>query len=122
MFCFAGAKNSGIPAGGKSHVDYSVAEKFLNLAGSMQGGFIAAAFDNTFGQLCYLVTDKVPIAAIDISTTFPRPIMKDDTLKILARVPSRGRSTISLRGESFNREGRLIASAMTNYMLLKTGK
>ena len=103
-------------------VDYPVAEKFLNLAGSMQGGFIVAAFDNTFGQLCYLVTDKVPIATIDISTTFHRPIMKDDTLKILARVPSRGRSTISLRGESFNREGKLIASAMTNYMLLKTGK
>lgn len=103
-------------------VDYPVAEKFLNLAGSMQGGFIVAAFDNTFGQLCYLVTDKVPIATIDISTTFHRPILKDDTLKIIARVQSQGNTTISLIGEAFNREGKLIASAMTNYMILRRGK
>lgn len=103
-------------------VDYPVAEKFLNLAGSMQGGFIVAAFDNTFGQLCYLVTDKVPIATIDISTTFHRPILKDDTLKIIARVQSQGKTTISLIGEAFNREGKLIASAMTNYMILRRGK
>lgn len=103
-------------------VDYPVVEKFLNLAGSMQGGFIVAAFDNTFGQLCYLVTDKVPIATIDISTTFHRPILKDDTLKIIARVQSQGNTTISLIGEAFNREGKLIASAMTNYMILRRGK
>ncbi len=103
-------------------VDYPVADQFLNLAGSMQGGFIVAAFDNTFGQLCYLVTDKVPIATIDISTTFHRPIFKDDTLKIIARVQAKGKTTISLIGEAFSKEGKLVASAMTNYMILRIEK
>lgn len=101
-------------------VDYPVAEKFLNLAGTMQGGFIVAAFDNTFGQLCYLVTEKVPIATIDINTTFHRPIFKNDMLRIIARVQSKGKTTINLVGEAFNKDGKLIASAMTNYMILRT--
>ncbi|NLB51566.1 MAG: PaaI family thioesterase [Syntrophomonadaceae bacterium] len=106
---------------GKSLVDdYPVAEKFLNLAGSMQGGFIVAAFDNTFGQLCYLITEKVPIATIDINTTFHRPILKNDTLKITARVQAKGKTTLHLVGEAVNKEGKLIASAATNYMVLRS--
>jgi uncharacterized protein (TIGR00369 family) len=101
-------------------VDYPVAEKFLNLADSMQGGFIVAAFDNTFGQLCYLITEKVPIATIDINTTFHRPIFKNDTLKITARVQAKGKTTIHLIGEAVNNEGKLIASAATNYMVLRS--
>lgn len=100
-------------------VDYPVAEKFLNLAGTMQGGFIAAAFDNTFGQLCYLVTDKVPIVTIDINTTFHRPIFKNDTLSVVARVQAQGKTTIHLVGEAFNSDGKLIASSVTNYMILR---
>lgn len=101
-------------------VDYPVAERFLNLAGSMQGGFIVAAFDNTFGQLSYLVTEKVPIATIDINTTFHRPIFKNDILKITARVQAKGKTTIHLVGEAVNKEGKLVASAATNYMILRS--
>lgn len=97
---------------------YPVKEDFLNLAGSMQGGLICAAFDNTFGHLCYLLTDKVPIVTIDISTTFHRPIFVDDILRIKARIQSKGKTTIHLIGEAFNSDNKLIATATTNYMIL----
>lgn len=100
-------------------VDYPVAEKFLNLAGSMQGGFIVAAFDNSFGQLCFMVTEKVSIVTIDISTTFHRPIFRDDTLKVVVRIQNKGKTTINMIGEAFNKEGRLIATAVSNYMILQ---
>lgn len=103
-------------------VVYPVKEEFLNLAGSMQGGIICAALDNTFGHLCYLLTDKVPIVTIDISTTFHRPIFVDDILKTVARVQSRGKTTIHLIGEAFNSDGKLIATATTNYMVLAASK
>ena len=103
-------------------VIYPVKEEFLNLAGSMQGGLICAALDNTFGHLCYLVTDKVPIATIDISTTFHRPIFLGDTLKTVARIQSKGKTTIHLIGEAFNNDNKLIATAVTNYLILPPSK
>lgn len=112
-------KTVGYVPGESLTVLYPIKDNFLNPAGSMQGGFIVAAFDNTFGQLCYLVTDKVPIVTIDISTTFHRPIYPGDTMKMICEVQSQGRKTIYLTGKAYNNEDKLVASATTNYMILK---
>ena len=57
-------------------IAFPILEEYLNPDGRMQGGFITAAFDNTFGALCfYEVKDLALPATIDISTSYQRPIL-----------------------------------------------
>ena len=95
-----------------------VLESELNPAGSMQGGLIAAAFDNVFGPLCYLASGTPRTAMVDIYTVFHRPVFAGDELVINARVKTMGRRTIHMEAEAYNRENKLVASASCNYMRL----
>lgn len=99
-------------------VAFPVLEQYLNPAKRMQGGFITAAFDNVFGSLCIYETNGSPVATIDISTTFLRPIFLDEALIITAFIKSKGKTLVHMCGEAKNREGKLIATSTTNLILL----
>jgi len=43
-------------SGERMTIAFPVLESYLNPGGSMQGGFITAAFDNVFGPLCQAAT------------------------------------------------------------------
>lgn len=105
-------------AGKSLTFSYPVLEIHLNPQGSMQGGFICAAFDNTFGMLVYLVTKKTSLATIDLSTAFHRPVYLGDKLIITAHLRFQGNTIIHLYGEAQNLEKKLVASSSTNLMLL----
>jgi acyl-coenzyme A thioesterase PaaI-like protein len=101
---------------------FPVLEMFANPRKSMQGGFIAAAFDNVFGALVGFVTNKIEMASVDISVNYIRPIFVNDILTIYAYIKSQGKSIVHLTGEAFNKENKLIATASINIMLLKKDK
>ena len=84
----------------------------------MQGGFITAAFDNTFGPLSHLCM-KAFTTTLDINTKYHAPIYPPDLLIVDAEVVKRGKTFLHMRGEARNQEGKLIATADTTYMLLK---
>lgn len=94
-----------------------VLESYLNPAGSMQGGFITAAFDNVFGALCLLVTNTSGTAALNIITTFHRPIFKGDSLVITAAVKNAGNTAVYMEAEAYSKEGKHIASASSSYII-----
>jgi len=98
-------------------VAFPVLKAYLNPAGTMQGGFITAAFDNVFGPLCYLASGTPASAMVDINNTFHRPAFAGDELTITARVKTKGRTIIHMEGEAYNQDNKLVASANCNYML-----
>jgi len=101
---------------------YPVLDIFSNPRKSMQGGFIAAAFDNIFGILVYITTKKIEMASIDISVNYLRPIFINDTLIVKAYLKSKGKIIVHLIGEAYDKEKNLIATASTNIMLLEKNK
>lgn len=98
--------------------EFPVLEFYSNPRKSMQGGFIGAAFDNTFGTLVYLVTKRLNMATIDMKITYHKPIYENDRLVVTVHLKSLGKTIIHLVGEAFDSLGNLIASATTNFTLL----
>lgn len=104
--------------GEKMVMAFPVLEWQLNPRDAMQGGFITAAFDNVFGTLCIYETKEKSVATVDISTTYQRPIFKGDELIVTAWVKFRGKTLVHILGEGYNKEGKLIATASSNFILL----
>lgn len=99
-------------------IAFPVFEEYLNPAQTMQGGIIAAAFDNVFGPFCFLESKTGATAAIDINTTFHRPIAAGDVLTIKVGMTAKGRTFIHMAGEARDGQDRLVATCSTKYMVL----
>jgi uncharacterized protein (TIGR00369 family) len=54
---------------------FPVRESYENPAGVMQGGFIAAMVDNTFGPFSFLEAKK-PTSTLEMNFTYVRPVVK----------------------------------------------
>lgn len=98
--------------------DFPVMDIYLNPWKCMQGGFISAAFDNAFGALTILETGKFEITSLDLNVSYHRPIFAEDTLTVKVYLKSKGKSIISLWGESFDSSKRLIATATSKIIIL----
>lgn len=96
---------------------FPVLESYSNARKSMQGGFICAAFDNAFGALVYLTTERMDVATIDMNLCYHKPIYEKDQLTVTVYIKSQGKTIINLNGEAFDREGNLIATALTNVFI-----
>ena len=97
---------------------FPASPRYANPMGTIQGGFIAAAFDNVLGPLSYLAAGR-PCTTSSLSVNFIRAIQPGDEIRITARVISRSRQTLHLRAEAVNREGKLAAVALTNLAVVK---
>ena len=97
---------------------FPVLDIYSNPRKSMQGGFIGAAFDNTFGTLVYLTTKSLSIATIDMNINYHKSIYENDRLIITVFLRSLGKTIIHLVGEAYDSKGNLIASATTNITIL----
>ncbi|HWP98029.1 MAG TPA: PaaI family thioesterase [Syntrophomonadaceae bacterium] len=106
----------------KVQVALPVLESYLNPAGTMQGGFISAAFDNVFGPLCLLATGTPHTAALNLSTTYHRPLFQGDELVITATVQSHGKTAIHMIAEGYNQDGKLVATSSTSYIIKQNPK
>ena len=98
--------------------NYPVMEMYSNPRKSMQGGFIAAAFDNTYGPLVVLLSGGINFVNLDLSVNYHKPIYENDTLSVIASVKSKGKTILNLVAEAFNMEKELIASSTTKIFLM----
>ncbi len=89
----------------------------LNPAGSMQGGFMSAAFDNVFGPLCYMASKTPASSMVHMNTSYHRPVFQGDELTITARIKTKGRRIVHMEAEAYNREDKLVASAHCDYLI-----
>lgn len=92
-------------------IGYPVLKMFLNPRGTMQGGFITAAFDNTFGTMVTFEKQTLRVATLNININFHCPILENDILYVTVYLKACGKSIVSLYGEGFNENGNLIATA-----------
>jgi len=98
-------------------LSFPVLDMYLNGNKVMQGGFIAAAFDNVFGVLSFLEKENINMSTIDLQVNYHRPLTAGDRLVITAYLKHSGNTILGLYAECFNSEGKLAATATTNIIL-----
>lgn len=99
-------------------VSFPVDNSQTNPVGVMQGGFIAAAFDNVFGPLSYLIAKK-PMTTIDMNIQYIRGVEVNQRVLVEAVLIAKGFSTLYMTAEMKNAKGKLLATASTNLLIIK---
>jgi uncharacterized protein (TIGR00369 family) len=99
------------PDAGTIEVSFTASEQFLNPAGDVQGGFLAAMLDDTLGPaLVATLGDTEWAPTLDLQVQFLRPA-KPGPLRGRGRVVRRGRDIAFLAGELCGPSGDVIATA-----------
>ena len=96
-----------------------VDERFLNPAGVVQGGFLAALMDSAMGASAVIsVADrKVNVANTEIKASFLRAVRPGDILTCTATVLKRGSVVAFLGARVLDDEQRLVATASSTYLI-----
>ena len=96
-----------------------VDERFLNPAGVLQGGFLAAMLDSAMGASAVtMVGDRrVSVANTEMKISFLRTARLHDSLTCVATVLKPGRVISFLEAKVSDGEGMLIATASSTYLI-----
>ncbi|HEY4205041.1 MAG TPA: PaaI family thioesterase [Xanthobacteraceae bacterium] len=98
------------PECGTIEVTFEVAAPFLNPAGNVQGGFLAAMLDDTMGPALAATLDAGEFApTVSLNVQFHRPA-KPGALKGLGRVTMRGKEICQLAAELLQND-KVVATA-----------
>lgn len=97
------------------HVD----ERFLNPAGTVQGGFLCAMADSAMGASAVTAAGnrKILVANTEMKTSFLRPVTVGSILTCTARVLKTGRVITFVVAHIVDERERLIASASSSYLV-----
>ncbi|WP_375395788.1 PaaI family thioesterase [uncultured Sphingomonas sp.] len=105
------------PGAGTIEVGFLARTEFTNPFGFVQGGLVAAMLDDTLGPAPFAIAAGTnTITTIDLHIYFVRPVRPSRTTA-KAEVVSMGRSIAFLRGELFDADGMLCATATASAML-----
>jgi uncharacterized protein (TIGR00369 family) len=105
------------PDAGTIEVSFTATEQFLNPAGDVQGGFLAAMLDDTLGPALVATLDEGEWApTIDLQVQFLRPV-KPGKLRGFGRVVRRGRDIAFLAGELRNAPTSVVATATASAII-----
>jgi uncharacterized protein (TIGR00369 family) len=98
-------------------VSFTATEQFLNPAGDVQGGFLAAMLDDTLGPALVATLGVGQWApTIDLQVQFLRPA-KPGELRGVGRVVRRGREVAFLAGELRSADGVVVATATASAII-----
>jgi uncharacterized protein (TIGR00369 family) len=99
------------PDQGTIEVSFTATEQFLNPAGTVQGGFLAAMLDDTLGPaLVATLGDGEWAPTTDLHVQFLRPAAPGE-LRGHGRIVRRGKDVAFMAGELRNGDGELVATA-----------
>jgi len=92
---------------------------YANPMGLVQGGFIAAAIDNTFGPFAMLLTRK-PCASVTLNLSYIRPIQAGEgDMTVEVRLLQQTRSLLFLNAKVSTPEGRTACTATSTMVIYK---
>ena len=96
-----------------------VDERFLNPAGLVQGGFLAAMLDSAMGASAVTGAGehKVSVANTEMKISFLRPVRLDAHLTCTARVLKSGRVISFLEGRIVDQDNQVVATASSSYLI-----
>ena len=99
------------PEAGTIEISFTATEQFLNPAGQVQGGFLAAMLDDTLGPaIVATLGDGEWAPTTNLHVQFLRPADPGE-LRGFGRVVRRGRDIAFLAGELCDPAGELVATA-----------
>ena len=94
---------------GTIEIGFTADERFLNLAGTVQGGFLAAMLDDTQGPALFAMTEREVYApTIDFSIAFIKPA-RPGRFVGKGRVVNLGKTIAFTEAELFDEAGELVA-------------
>jgi uncharacterized protein (TIGR00369 family) len=97
---------------------FPVLEENLNPFGTMQGGMVAAAVDNTFGPLCMLLAPENVTRRLEVK--YSRPITPDlEYITIRAKLLERKDRQLILSADVRDPSGRLLARARAIHWIVE---
>jgi uncharacterized protein (TIGR00369 family) len=109
------------PEAGTIEVGFTAGEQFLNPAGHVQGGFLAAMLDDTVGPaLVATLGDGEWAPTIELHVQFLLPA-KPGELRGRGRVVRRGRDIAFLAGELVNVQDTVVATATATAIIRRGG-
>ena len=103
---------------GTAEVKFEAKPEFLNPAGNVQGGFLAAMLDDTMGTALTAMLDTGEFApTVNLNVQFHRPA-KVGPLKGVGRVVLRGREVCQLSAELMQND-KIVATATATVVIRK---
>lgn len=103
---------------GTIEIKFEARREFLNPAGNVQGGFLAAMLDDTMGPALIATLDAGEFApTVNLNVQFHRPA-KAGPLKGLGCVVLRGKEICQLAGELFQND-KIVATATATAIIRK---
>jgi uncharacterized protein (TIGR00369 family) len=110
------------PAAGTVEIGFTADERFLNPAGTVQGGFLAAMLDDTQGPAVFAMTGGAIYApTIDFTISFIKPALPGLFVG-KGRVVNLGKTIAFTEAELFDEAGELVARATFSNRVMKTDK
>jgi uncharacterized protein (TIGR00369 family) len=104
--------------GERGTVEFKAKPEFLNPAGNVQGGFLAAMLDDTMGPALTATLDAGEFApTVNLNVQFHRPA-KAGSLKGIGRVLLRGKEVCQLSSELFQND-KIVATATATAVIRK---
>lgn len=109
-------------AAGTIEVGFTADDRFLNPAGDVQGGFVAAMLDDTVGPGVFAMTEGAVYApTIDLHISFIAPA-RPGRFVGKGRVVKLGRTIAFLEGELFDADGELVARGTATARVMSGSK
>jgi uncharacterized protein (TIGR00369 family) len=104
---------------GTIRVSFEAQDAFLNPAGFIQGGLLAAMLDDTMGPTVFAKTrGQLFPTTIDMNISFLAPA-KPGRLVGVGRIVQQGKTVAFLEATLFDQEGQAIARATSSVRLVK---
>ncbi len=108
-------------AAGTIEIGFVADERFVNPAGTVQGGFLAAMLDDTQGPALFAMTDgEVYAPTVGFNISFIKPA-RPGRFVGKGRVVSLGRTIAFTEAELFDEAGDLVARATFSSRAMKSG-
>lgn len=99
-------------------VRFPVQARYQNPLGMMQGGMIAAAVDNVFGPLSYLVAP--PSLTMQMNTSYLKSVGPDEEyIDVIGRLDLQTRRFLYLSAQVANAAGEVVALSQASFMILR---
>lgn len=103
---------------GTMEVSFNARDDFLNPAGTIQGGFLAAMLDDTMGPVIVLASHGKSYApTISLNVTFLKPVLPGQVL-VRARIVQMGKTIAYVSGELFDAGGNLAVTATASARII----
>ena len=110
------------PEAGTIEIGFTADDRFLNPAGTVQGGFLAAMLDDTQGPALFAKTGGANYApTIDFTVSFIKPALPGRFVA-RGRVVNLGKTVAFTEAELFDEAGELVARGTFSNRVMRTDR